>query len=135
MAFRLFGRRRRRRTDAEPIEMDAVLEDEDDTHMVEPGQPVPYEASSWLPARGENGEVGSIYQRGSADVSLPDKVILDERLRSQGEEEVHVVRVPPVYQANQMVHECLNCGYPFKVPYGRPVTITCPDCKAQDVLK
>ncbi len=135
MAFRFFRKIRRRRNDAEPIEMDAVLEDEDNALQVEPGQPVPYEASSWLPSRGANGQVSSIYQRGSADVSLPDRVILDERLRSQGEEKVHVVRVPPVYQANQMVHECLNCGYPFKVPYGRPVTVTCPDCKAEDMLK
>jgi hypothetical protein len=135
MAFKLFGKRRKRHNGAEPIEMDAVLEDEDEALQVEPGQPVPFEASSWLPARDANGVVGSIYQRGSAEVSLPDKVILDERLRAQGDDKVHVVRVPPVYEANQMVHECLNCGYPFKVPYGRPVTVTCPDCRATDVLK
>ncbi|MCJ2540577.1 MAG: hypothetical protein LN414_04840 [Candidatus Thermoplasmatota archaeon] len=135
MAFKLFKKRRRRHHDAEPIEMGPVPEDEDSGFQLEPGQPVPYEVSSWLPGRGKDGEVGSIYQRGSADLSLPDKVILDERLRSREDEKVHTVKVPPVDPVNQMTHECLNCGYPFKVPYRRPVTVACPDCGAEDQLR
>jgi hypothetical protein len=130
MAFKLFGKRDKRPYEAEPIEMGPVLEDEGDAVQVEPGQPVPYNVPSWLPP----GE-GSQYKRGSAMVSVPDKVILDQQLRGRGEEEVHVVRAPPVDPANHMTHECLVCGYPFKVPYRRPVRVRCPDCGAEDELR
>ena len=130
MAFKLFGKGKKRQYEAEPFEMGPVQEDEGDAVQVEPGQPVPYELPSWLPPN-EN----SHYQRGSAVVSVPDKVILDQQLRGRGEEEVHVVRAPPIDPVNQMTHECLNCGYPFKVPYRRPVRVTCPDCGAEDELR
>jgi hypothetical protein len=130
MAFKLFGRKRKRPYDAEPVEMGAVLEDEGNALQLEPGQPVPFDVPSWLPP-----DVNPHYQRGSAVVSVPDKVVLDERLRSPEEEKVHVVKVPPVDPVNQMTHECLNCGYPFKVPYRRPVTVSCPDCGEMDELR
>ena len=130
MAFKLFGKGRKRQYDAEPMEMGPVQEDEGNAFQLQPGQPVPFDVPSWLPP----GE-GSLYQRGSADVAIPDKVVLDERLRAEDEEEVHVVVVPPVDPVNQMTHECLVCGFPFKVPYRRPVTVTCPDCGAEDTLR
>lgn len=130
MAFRLFGRRPKRPYEADPLEMGPVQEDEGDSVQLEPGQPVPYHVPSWLPP----GE-GSSYQRGSAVVALPDKVVLDQRLRGRGEERVHVVRAPSARPVDQMVHECLNCGHPFKVPYRRPVRVTCPGCGAEDELR
>ena len=130
MAFKLFGKVRKRPYEAEPLELGPVQEDEGDAVQLEPGQPVPYDVPSWLPP----GE-GSHYQRGSAMVSVPDKVILDQQLKGKGEEEVHVVRAPPVDPANQMTHECLVCGFPFKVPYRRPVRARCPDCGAEDELR
>jgi len=130
MAFKLFGRGRKRRRDAEPMEMGPVQEEEGSAIQLQPGQPVPFDVPSWLPPGNS-----SLYQRGSAEVSVPDKVVLDERLRAEDEEEVHVVTVPPVSPVNQMIHECLNCGFPFKVPYRRPVTVTCPDCRAEDQLR
>jgi hypothetical protein len=135
MAFKLFGRGRRRQYDAEPLEMGPVQEDEGGALKLEPGQPVPYDVPSWLPPQGEDGNVESIYQRGSAVVAVPDKVVLDEQLRDPKEEQVHVVKVPPVDPVNQMTHECLNCGFPFKVPYRRPIRVSCPDCGASDDLR
>lgn len=130
MAFRFFGKGSKRQHDAEPIEMGAEMEDEGDALQLQPGQPVPYDVPSWCPP----GE-GSQYQRGAAQVAQPDKVVLDERLRSAEEEEVHVVTAPPVDPVNQMTHECLVCGHPFKVPYRRPVRVTCPECHAEDTLR
>jgi hypothetical protein len=135
MAFKLFGKGRRRQYEAEPMEMGPVQEDEGDALQLDPGQPVPYDAPSWNPPQGNDGKVGSFYQRGSAQVAVPDKVVLDQRLRARDEEEVHVVIVPPVDPVNQMTHECLNCGFPFKVPYRRPVRVTCPDCGEEDELR
>jgi hypothetical protein len=130
MAFKLFRKGRKRKVEAEPVEMEAVQEDEGDAVQLEPGQPVPYDVPSWLPPGKE-----SHYQRGSAVVSLPDRVVLDERLRGPREEKVHVVRAPPAGPVNQATHECLNCGFFFKVPYRRPVRVTCPDCGAEDELR
>ena len=135
MAFKLFSKRRRRQVDADPLEMGPIQEDEGSAFKLEPGQPVPYDVPSWLPPHDGDGRDRSIYQRGSAVVAMPDKVVLDERLRGPKEEEVHVVKVPPVDPVNQMTHECLNCGSPFKVPYRRPVRVTCPDCGASDELR
>jgi hypothetical protein len=134
MAFKLFGKGRKRQFDAEPMEMGPVLEDEGDSLQLEPGQPVPFDAPSWNPPDGSAGKDSSVYQRGSALVSMPDKVVLDQSLRAPEEEKVHVVTVPPVDPVNQMTHECLNCGYPFKVPYRRPVRVQCPDCGEEDDL-
>lgn len=131
MAFRFFGKGRKRKVEAEPMEMGPVQEDEGDTVLLEPGQPVPYNVPSWLPP-GENPH----YQRGSAVVAIPDKVVLDERLRGPREEKVHIVKAPPhAGPTSQANHECLNCGFLFKVPYRRPVRVTCPDCGAEDELR
>lgn len=130
MAFRFFKKQDERNHDAEPMEMGAVPEDEGDVTELEPGQPVPYDVPSWCPP----GE-GSRYCRGDAQVSQPDKVVLDEHLRSEGEEEVHELAVPLEGPVGQMDHECLVCGHPFKVPYRRPVQVTCEDCGSEDTLR
>jgi hypothetical protein len=129
MAFKLFGRAFRRRVYGEPMEMGAVQEDEDNTVQVEPGQPVPYEATSWLPHNGET----SHYQRGSADIDPPEEVL---RKKREAKEAVHVLKEPPAAEVRMsMIHECLNCGCPFKVPRRRPVKVICPDCGEDDTLK
>ena len=130
MAFRFFGKGRKRAYEAEPLEEGAVMEDEGDALKLQPGQPVPFDVPSWLPPGKD-----SHYQRGSAVVALPDKVVLDEALRGPREEEVHVVKVPRAGPVSQADHECLNCGFFFKVPYRRPVRVTCPDCGAEDELR
>lgn len=130
MALKFFSKIRKRKAEAEPLEMEPLPEDEGEGLRLEPGQPAPYHVPSWLPPGKE-----SYYQRGSAVVATPDKVVLDDRLRAPRDERVHVVRPPPAGPVSQATHGCLNCGFLFKVPYRRPVQVTCPDCGAEDELR
>ena len=134
MAFKLFSRRRSPSHDAEPFEMGPVKDDEEGIR-VRPGEPVPYDATSWLPPTNEDGEVTSAYRAGPADIDPPEVIRRRERPAWEPEEEVHTLRVPEGEPDLRMTHGCLNCGFPFKVPRGRPVEVVCPDCGARDVLK
>jgi DNA-directed RNA polymerase subunit RPC12/RpoP len=145
------------------VEMGAIQEGEKSI-PVEPGQPVPFEASLWAPPRWNGGDSTPLYQRGSADIEPRPGAKDPFKPRTRKKEKVRTVKKPkgarkpkrsrPIgYRDAQgaiwlestlddgtpvtmgMDHECLNCGHMFRVPRRRPIEIACPDCGTKDLLR
>jgi hypothetical protein len=128
MAFKVFGKRKNdRRYEADPIEMGPVRE-EPPRDPTPPGEPVPYDASLYLQ---KDGDDGSVYRRGAADMLSPKEAKREREMSvaPEPEEEVHVLQVPDQVApppAPSIV--CPGCGSSMTMPWGRPVVVTCSKC-------
>ena len=128
MAFKMFGRRKDRRTvEAEPIEMGPVKE-EPPKDPPPPGVPLSYDASLYLQKEDDSG---SLYQRGAADMLSPKEAKREREMvtRVDPEEEVHVLQVPnQVRPPPAPCIVCPGCGSSMAMPWGRPMVVTCSKC-------
>ena len=162
MPFRVFGRKRKKDNGAKLVEMGPEPEDEHGPR-VPPGQPVPYEATSWSPPSGEGG----LYQSGSAVVAQRGPDPFKQVVHSEVMDKTHVVTVPETVASTpdagvedgvggmppsqglapevkeavepevdySMTLQCPECKTAMRVPRRRPIKVTCPSCKAVGILR
>jgi hypothetical protein len=154
MPFKLFGRKKKTpMASTDPMEMGPVQEG-GDLAPVNPGQPVPFEATSWAPPKAENGDVMSLYQTGPADLDPAPGAIDPYKPAPEPPSKAHMLKKPDVdgprvymdddgdewvestkAPATKVEHECMNCGHIMRVSRKRPIKVKCSDCGETDVLR